>query len=245
MGTLYVLDEPSIGLHQRDTARLIKILHGPARPGQHHPGGGARRRDHARRRPHSRSGPGAGENGGRVIATGTYDEMLQQSGVAYRPLSQRRSAHSAAGRRAATGTGSRSGCRRARAQPEEAWMSPFRWACWCAITGVSGSGKSTLVHDVLYNALARAEGPGQRRGPHGRGGRNGRRGVDRRGGAGGSVADRPHAALEPGHLHQGLRRHSRAVRFPAGEREARLRCRDIFPSTSPAGAARPARATAR
>ena len=75
VGTLYVLDEPSIGLHNRDTERLIKILHDLRNLGntilvvEHDP-----EIMHAANRIID-LGPGAGENGGRVIATGTYDEI--------------------------------------------------------------------------------------------------------------------------------------------------------------------------
>src|SRR5437867_154093 len=75
VGTLYVLDEPSIGLHSRDTHRLIKILHDLRDLGntilvvEHDP-------DVMRASDRILDlGPGAGENGGKVIATGTYDEI--------------------------------------------------------------------------------------------------------------------------------------------------------------------------
>jgi excinuclease ABC subunit A len=58
MGVLYVLDEPSIGLHQRDNARLIQTLEGDARPGQHGAGRGTRRGDDPFRRLGSGSGTG-------------------------------------------------------------------------------------------------------------------------------------------------------------------------------------------
>ncbi len=90
MGTLYVLDEPSIGLHSRDTHRLIKILHDLRDLGntilvvEHDP-------DIMRAADRILDlGPGAGENGGKLIAAGTYEEILQQSRIAHRPLSVRR-----------------------------------------------------------------------------------------------------------------------------------------------------------
>jgi hypothetical protein len=57
-GVMYVLDEPSIGLHQRDNERLIGTLQAPARPGQQRAGGRARRGHDPRRRPRGRHGPG-------------------------------------------------------------------------------------------------------------------------------------------------------------------------------------------
>ena len=96
VGTLYVLDEPSIGLHSRDTHRLIKILHDLRDLGntilvvEHDP-------DVMRASDRILDlGPGAGENGGQVIAAGTYDEILKSPDFADRTLPVRRLAHSAA-----------------------------------------------------------------------------------------------------------------------------------------------------
>ncbi len=98
-----------------------------------------------------------------------------------------------------------------------------------AITGVSGSGKSTLVHDVLYQALAAMKRTDQRLRRRRRTLRpHRRRAAHPRSGAGGPVAHRPHPALQPGHLHQGLRRHPRAVRFPARGAQARLHRRPFL-----------------
>src|SRR5205807_7286041 len=77
VGTLYVLDEPSIGLHSRDTHRLIKIMHGLRDLGNtvlvvEHDPDVMRASDQI-----IDLGPGAGEYGGKVIATGTYDEIRQ------------------------------------------------------------------------------------------------------------------------------------------------------------------------
>ena len=94
VGTLYVLDEPSIGLHSRDTQRLINILHDLRDLGntilvvEHDP-------DIMRAADRILDlGPGAGENGGKLIAAGTYDEILHNPALAHRTLSCRRSAHS-------------------------------------------------------------------------------------------------------------------------------------------------------
>ncbi len=92
-----------------------------------------------------------------------------------------------------------------------------------AITGVSGSGKSTLVHDVIYQSLAkRMDRQAASAADAGRLGRRagktdvqqgGEGGAADAGGSGGSIAHRPHAALESGHLYQGVRHHPRAVRL--------------------------------
>ena len=135
--------------------------------------------------------------------------------------------------------------RRAGPQPEEYRSGASRCGMLVAITGVSGSGKSTLLHDVLYPGSVRREETEQRvaaaasvLGP------GGRRRVHRRSRAGGPVSDRAHAALESGDLHQGVRRHPRSVRFPARGARSADSPPDIFLSTFPADAAKPARAMA-
>ena len=77
VGTLYVLDEPSIGLHSRDTSPADQDPARAARPGKHDPGGGARSRHHARRRPHLDLGPGAGESGGTMIGAAPMMRFAQ------------------------------------------------------------------------------------------------------------------------------------------------------------------------
>ena len=110
------------------------------------------------------------------------------------------------------------------------------------ITGVSGGGKSTLLIDTLYKAMARklnnaSEAPAPAR-PH-RG-----PGAHRQDHRHRPVADRPHAALQPGDLYRRVHADPRMVRRPAGIQGARLRARAGSPSTSRAAAAKPARATA-
>ena len=156
VGTLYVLDEPSIGLHSRDTHRLIKILHGLRDLGntilvvEHDP-------DIMRAADRILDlGPGAGESGGKVIAAGTYGEIktMPQS-LTGRYLSndlriqipQRRRIP---GKQKLTITG-------ARAHNLKRIDLEIPLGMLVAITGVSGSGKSSLLHDVLYQALAAAK----------------------------------------------------------------------------------------
>jgi excinuclease ABC subunit A len=152
VGTLYVLDEPSIGLHHRDIQRLIKILQDLRDLGNT-----ILVVEHDADIMHSADriidlGPGAGENGGRVIATGTYDELLRNSGSLTGrylsgelriPLPPRRS-----------GSGRKLRLIGARAHNLKKVNVAIPLGMLVCITGVSGSGKSTLVHNVLYNALA-------------------------------------------------------------------------------------------
>jgi excinuclease ABC subunit A len=153
VGTLYVLDEPSIGLHSRDTHRLIKILHDLRDLGntilvvEHDP-------DIMRAADRILDlGPGAGENGGRVVGAGTYNEILKMPhSLTGRYLSDELHIQIPVKRRQAGShklviTG-------ARAHNLKRIDLEIPLNLLVAITGVSGSGKSSLLHDVLYQALA-------------------------------------------------------------------------------------------
>jgi excinuclease ABC subunit A len=153
VGTLYVLDEPSIGLHSRDTERLIKILHDLRDLGNtilvvEHDAEIMRSADTI-----IDLGPGAGENGGRLIATGTFDEILRNpASLTGRYLSGELRIQLPTARR--TGNGRKIKLIGARAHNLKRVNVAIPLGMLVCITGVSGSGKSTLVHDVLYNAVA-------------------------------------------------------------------------------------------
>jgi excinuclease ABC subunit A len=156
VGTLYVLDEPSIGLHARDTHRLIKILHNLRDLGntilvvEHDP-------DIMKSSDQILDlGPGAGENGGKVIATGTYAEIKKNpASLTGRYLAEELRIQLPANRRKPGPQQIK--IRGARAHNLKGIDLNIPLGMIVAITGVSGSGKSSLLHDVLYQAVSSAK----------------------------------------------------------------------------------------
>jgi excinuclease ABC subunit A len=153
MGVLYILDEPSIGLHQRDNARLIRTLLGMRDLGNtiivvEHDEETIRTADWV-----IDIGPGAGEHGGEVVAEGPLEAILREPrSLTGAYLSGRRRIPMPSHRRSAKGDAIV--VRGAREHNLRNIDVRIPLGVFVSITGVSGSGKSTLVNEILYRRLA-------------------------------------------------------------------------------------------
>jgi excinuclease ABC subunit A len=167
-GVLYVLDEPSIGLHQRDNARLLETLKRLRDLGNtvivvEHDEDAIRSADHV-----LDIGPGAGIHGGHVVAQGTVDDLIAEpksytgkylSGELVVPIPERRTRDQ---RRSLKLIG-------ARGNNLKNVAAEIPLGLFTCVTGVSGGGKSTLLVDTLYKAIARKlNGASEAPAPHDR-----------------------------------------------------------------------------
>ena len=152
VGVLYILDEPSIGLHQRDNERLIATLQRLRDLGNtvlvvEHDEGTMRAADYV-----VDMGPGAGEHGGHVVAKGTAEEIMRvEHSLTGQFLSGTRKIEAPGARRKPTNYVEIVGASQHNLKNVSVKV-PL--GVFCAVTGVSGSGKSTLINEILYKAVA-------------------------------------------------------------------------------------------